>query len=61
MSGYDKLIFERAVPITVASRRPRRTAVLSVCGIRFRPPRACVLGLLGSRPGTSAAVAERLA
>src|SRR5262249_56595482 len=40
-----------AVPITVASLRPRPSARLSVCGIRLAALRACVLDLLGSRPG----------
>jgi len=40
-----------AGPITVASRRPRPSARLNVCGIRLGARRACVLGLLGSRPG----------
>ena len=37
-------------PMSFASRRPRSEAVLSVCGIRFRPPPPCVLGLLAPRP-----------
>jgi len=40
-----------AVPITFASRRPRSSARLDVCGIRLGGPPPCVLGLLGSRPG----------
>ena len=51
---------DRPGPIPVASRRPSRpSAVLGVCGIRdawtafgLWPPPPCVLGLLGSRPGT---------
>jgi two-component system sensor histidine kinase ChvG len=40
-------------PGPVASRRPRRSARLTVCGIRLGVPRACVLRLLGPRPGPS--------
>ncbi len=39
------------MPITVASRRPRPSGHLNVCGIRLGARRACVLDLLGSRPG----------
>ena len=37
--------------IPVASRRPRSSVDLDVCGIRLGPPTRCVLGLLGSQPG----------
>src|SRR5207247_5221206 len=37
-------------PIPVASRRPRSSPALDVCGIRLGPAPPCVLGLLGSRP-----------
>jgi streptogramin lyase len=41
----------RPGPGPVASRRLRRSARLNVCGIRLGAPRACVLELLGPRPG----------
>src|SRR5438093_11495456 len=45
--------------MTVASRRPRSSPALDVCGIRLGPATPCVLGLLGPRPRPRHAAMKR--